>query len=431
MLSSFKVKNFRSFRDEQEFSMEAYWRHSQGLKTHAWSTGRDDTPYLLKTAAIFGANASGKSNLLKAIQFMKHFVLQEVTNAGLGVVQSLMPFMLDRVSQDQPTKFEISLLISGVRYQYGFSILKTKILREYLIVYRQKKAQTWFDRSWDAENHRYQYKYSAHFKGSKKTWEETTRETVLYLSTAVALNSSQLKPIYEWFRHQLVVINDIESLNHSFTINQLKSGKDKDLVLRLLQSADLSIADIGIKTKQAPVKNVVFDTQKNTVEISDELVESDQIFFGHRTDDGVKYLPFDQESMGTKKFFFLAGPLLDILHSKEVTFLIDELDTSLHPMLVEKIVEIFETESDRQAGSQLIFTTHCETLLTNKTGNTQLTPLLRRDQVWFVSKDRMHVSSLYSLLEFKVRPNESVREGYRRGRFDAIPMIDELKIGVS
>ena len=429
MLISFKVKNFRSFHQEQTFSMQAYERHGLGLNTHAWATQRADIPYVLKNAVIFGANASGKSNFLKAIQFMKGFVLQSVTVANPGVEANLVPFLLNEDSRKEPTLFEIELLIEGVRYQYGFSLLQKKVLEEYLIAYPKKNPQTWFCRQWNDEAQKYEYKYSTHFKGNKKTWEETTRESVLYLSTAVALNSVQLRPIYDWFGSQLVVINDVETLNQRFTIEQIKSGKHKDNVVELLKSADLSISSIELQKRKTPAKNVVFDTRSETVKINEEVIEEDIVLFGHQTDEGTVYLPINFESAGTQKFFQLAGPLIDIL-SKKVTILIDELDTSLHPMLVEKIVELFETVSDKTEGAQLIFTTHCESLLENNTSDTGISPLLRRDQVWFVSKDHTHASTLYSLLEFKVRNNESVREGYRRGRFDGIPMIENLRFSV-
>ena len=424
MLLEFRVSNYRSFRDEQTFSMMAYPRHEEGLNTHAFATGVENIPPVLKTAAIYGANASGKSNLLKAIQFMRSFVIQTVTNPSPVLNAAFSPFLFDDNSVNKPSSFEISILINSVRYQYGFSILNGRVLEEYLLAYPQKVAQTWFSRTWNSQTEQYEYAYSTFFKGSKKTWEKMTRDSALYLSTAVALNNIQLKPIYDWFKDQLVVINELERLNQNFTVNQIKVGKAKDEIINLLRSADFSIDDIHLLTKKVPGKHITFNGD-DQVQVTDQELEQDFVSLGHETDSGVRFLNLEQESLGTQKFFFLAGPILDIL-TKHVTILFDELDTSLHPKLVEKLIQAFESFPNQKEGSQLIFTTHCDGLLENQTSSPKQVPLLRRDQVWFVSKSSLHFSKVYSLLDFKVRKNESVREGYRRGRFDAVPMIDQL-----
>lgn len=424
MLLEFRVSNYRSFRDEQTFSMLAYPRHEEGLNTHAFSTGVENIPPVLKTAAIYGANASGKSNLLKAIQFMRSFVIQTVTNPSPVLNAAFSPFLFDDDSVNKPSSFEITILVNSVRYQYGFSILKGRVLEEYLLAYPQKVAQTWFSRTWNSQTEQYEYSYSTFFKGSKKTWEKMTRDTALYLSTAVALNNIQLKPIYDWFKDQLVVINDLERLNQNFTLNQIKVGKARDEIIKLLQAADFSIDDIRLLTKKIPNTNITIGEDKQ-VQVTDQEIDHDFVLMGHKTDSGVRFLNLEQESLGTQKFFFLAGPILDIL-TKHITILFDELDTSLHPKLVEKLIQAFETFSNQQEGSQLIFTTHCDGLLENQTSFPKQVPLLRRDQVWFVSKDASQSSEVYPLLDFKIRKNESVREGYRRGRFDAIPLIDQL-----
>ena len=424
MLLEFRVSNYRSFRDEQTFSMLAYPRHEEGLNTHAFSTGVENIPPVLKTAAIYGANASGKSNLLKAIQFMRSFVIQTVTNPSPVLNAAFSPFLFGDDSVNKPSSFEITILVNSVRYQYGFSILKGRVLEEYLLAYPQKVAQTWFSRTWNSQTEQYEYSYSTFFKGSKKTWEKMTRDTALYLSTAVALNNIQLKPIYDWFKDQLVVINDLERLNQNFTLNQIKVGKARDEIIKLLQAADFSIDDIRLLTKKIPNTNITIGEDKQ-VQVTDQEIDHDFVLMGHKTDSGVRFLNLEQESLGTQKFFFLAGPILDIL-TKHITILFDELDTSLHPKLVEKLIQAFETFSNQQEGSQLIFTTHCDGLLENQTSFPKQVPLLRRDQVWFVSKDASQSSEVYPLLDFKIRKNESVREGYRRGRFDAIPLIDQL-----
>lgn len=426
MLLEFRVSNYRSFRDEQTFSMLAYPRHEEGLNTHAFATGVENIPPVLKTAAIYGANASGKSNLLKAIQFMRSFVIQTVTNPSVVPNAAFSPFLFDDDSVNKPSSFEITILLNSVRYQYGFSILNGRVLEEYLLAYPQKVAQTWFSRTWNAQTEQYEYSYSTFFKGSKKTWEKMTRDSTLYLSTSVALNNIQLKPIYDWFKDQLVVINELERLNQNFTINQIKVGKAKDEIINLLQSADFSIDDIRLVTKKIPNKNIRIEGD-DQVSIANQEIEQDYVLMGHKTDSGVRFLNLEEESLGTQKFFFLAGSISDIL-TKQVTILFDDLDRGLHPKLLEKLVQAFESVPNQQAGTQLIFTTNCDGLLENQTSHPNLVPLLRRDQVWFASKNASQSSELYSLLDFKVRKNESVRDGYRKGRFGAIPLSDPLCI---
>lgn len=424
MLIEFRFSNFRSFKEEQALNMSAYARQTGGLDTHCFETGRRDAPYVLKAAAIFGPNASGKSNLLKALQFMQRMVRQAAPSND-SVARYLQPFLFENEAAGRLSFFEVTLFLNGCRYQYGFSMTTARIESEYLILYEKNSGKTLFDRTWDPENEKYTYKYSPSFKGTKKVWEETTRPDVLYLSTATALNSVQLRPVFEWFDKQLVIINEKEWINPFFTIEFLKRGEDeKRRLMSVMSMADLGVEGFRISTRKVTRPEAVFSPGK-VPEIRAVEADVDDITFQHKTLDGVKELPLQEESAGTQTFFAYAGPVLDVL-DRGITLCVDELDRSLHPALVKYLVEKFIQIRGLHSEAQLIFTTHCDALLENETAAHSPVPVLRRDQIWFTQKRGDHSSQLYSLVDFKVRKNESVRDGYWRGRFDALPMISDL-----
>lgn len=425
MLIEFRFSNFRSFKEEQTFSLNAYARQTAGLDSHCFETGRADAPYALKAAAIFGPNASGKSNLLKALQFMQRMVRQSPSQ-NESAARYLQPFLFDSAVAGKPSSFEATLFLDGVRYQYGFSLTTVRVESEYLLVYEKNSAKTLFERTWIPEKAAYQYRYSSSFRGTKKVWEETTRPEVLYLSTATALNSAQLKPVFDWFDNRLVIINDQERLNPFFTIGFLKRGEEERQRLKSVMSmADLGVDGFRLSARKVSRPEAVFTPGKSP-EIRTVEAEVDDVVFQHRTSDGIRELPLQEESAGTQTFFAYAGPVLDIL-DRGITLCVDELDRSLHPVLVKHLVEKFIRTSGTRGKAQLIFTTHCDALLENETGVHAPTPVLRRDQVWFTQKDGDFASQLYSLVDFKVRKNESVRDGYWRGRFDALPLVADLE----
>ncbi len=415
MLIEFRTKNFRSFRDEQVFSLSAYARLKDGLETHAVATGRSDAAFILKSAAVYGPNASGKSNLLRALQFMQAMVRQSGSVGGLSALQP-QPFLFGQHEGSQPSFFEVTVLKKGIRYQYGFTLAKDRVLEEYLLAYVRNASQSWFDRQWNADAGRYDYKYGARFHGAKKIWEDATRPDALYLATAVALNSIQLKPVFDWFDKKLVIINELEILKANYTVKLLKQRADmREQILGMLAAADLGMDGIGIGQGK-PGLQAIAGSHPAQAEAG-----GDPVLFRHQSGAGAVSLPITEESAGSRKFFSLLGPIVSTIDS-DVTLCIDDLDSGLHPMLVRHIVESFHRLS---TGSQLVFTTHCDSLLENDTNIGSGTPVLRRDQIWFVDKGGDLASRLYALSDYRVRKNESVRDGYWRGRFDAMPMVGE------
>ncbi|MBP6618351.1 MAG: ATP-binding protein [Burkholderiaceae bacterium] len=421
MLVEFRTQNFRSLREEQVLSLVASPDKSL-LDTHALDTGLKAAPHVLKSAVVYGANASGKSNLIKALQYMRDVVLMSATLQPGQAFARLQPFRLDAVSASQPTAFEVTFILDGVRYQYGFAMNAQRIVSEQLLVYKAFKPQRWFERHFDAESGKDVYEFGPGLKGAKTLWEGATRPNALFLSMAVQLNSEALRPVYDWFAHRLVILNEHAPLSPQFSLEMLKLEAQRKAIGEFLRAADISIADVEVATKQATVHSIRFDlaTGKREEETGEQTV--DEVRFHHLTEHGQAVFDLADESSGTRNLLFLAGPVLDILSNGQ-TLVVDELDTSLHTLLVQALVRLFHRPEANTGGAQLVFTTH-DTSLLDAYG------LFRRDQVWFVEKRPDQSSSLYPLLDFSPRKNEALERGYLQGRYGALPLLRHQTLGV-
>lgn len=415
MLVEFRVENFRSLREEQVLSLVAS-KDKTLQDTHTVSTGLKAAPSVLRSAAIYGANASGKSNLIKALQYMRGVVAESATVIQPGQTFAVQPFRLDAQSAKEPTAFEVTFIIDGVRYQYGFSMTPQRIVSEHLLVYKAFKPQRWFERRYDTQKGKDVYDFGPGLKGSKSLWEGATRPNALFLSTAVQLNSDALRPVFDWFVNGLVIFNEQAQLSPQVSIQMLQQAEGRRQICDFLSAADISIADIEVVTRKVPGQTVHFDLVAGKTEVRSEEVEEHQLRFSHVTEQGRAVFDLMDESNGTRNLLFLTGPVLDILR-KGLTLVIDELDTSLHTLLVRELVRLFHRPEINTGGAQLIFTTHDTSLL-------DAPDLFRRDQIWFVEKDRDQASELVSLSEFSPRKNEALERGYLMGRYGGIPFLN-------
>jgi hypothetical protein len=420
MLIEFRVKNFRSFKEEAVFSLVASAAHKEHQGTHVVPIPKDTpfkVPGLLRTAAIYGANASGKSNLMRALQLLRAIV---VDSAKLQPTQTLnlQPFALDEATKDQPIEMEVTFLQDGVRYQYGFTARPERILGEWLLVYRSSKPQTWFSREVDTKKQTDSYDFSPAFQGQRDLWKKATRPNALFLSTAIQLNSEQLRPIYDWIS-SLIVFERGGAPVPQFTIEHiLKTPEHR--VQALLHSADIGIAQIDIDKRATHAKGFQFDMLTGKMEaLPPQAGEINVPLFLHKAPKGSAVFGLEDESDGTQRLFSLAGPLFDILQQGR-TLCVDELDRSLHPLLVRQLVEMFYDPDINTGGAQLIFTTHDTTLLSSD--------ILRRDQVWFAEKDQAQASRLFPLTEFSTRRGEAFEKGYLSGRYGAIPILNPYEV---
>ncbi|SCY89786.1 ATP-binding protein [Rhizobium sp. NFACC06-2] len=413
MLLEFRVNNYRSVRDEALLSMAAS-PDSTLESTHTRETGLEKVKRVLNTAAIYGANASGKTNIIRALQFMQSMVTTS-NQVQPDQQNNLTPFRMRPDHETHPTLFEATFLISGKRFQYGFELTRAHVLSEWLLVYESAKPQVWFSRTYnEKKKSRYDYTYSDYFTGSKKLWESATRKETLFLTTAIQLNNEQLKPLYQKFAEDMAIFPDGGGIGYGFSANYAEeNSRNLSSVVSLIAAADTGICRVSF-TKQ-PGRQFHINLGTGVPEVKDTEIDIPQ--FGHLALGEVYEFEYGEESAGTQILFSLSGPILDILQRGRL-LIVDELDRSLHPLLVQKIVEMFNNPELNSKGAQLIFTTHDVSLLDGK---------LRRDQIWFAEKDAAQVSHLFPLLEFSPRKGEALEKGYLGGRYGGIPIFGTTK----
>ncbi|ASK27032.1 RloA protein [Neisseria chenwenguii] len=418
MLIDFAVSNYRSFREQQNFSMVKTKGDEQPSNTFRIESIKGLE--LLKTSAIYGANASGKSNFLKALKTMKRIV---TNTSQRGDKLPLIPFKLDKAYLTEPTEFEITFIVQNIRYQYGFSATETQIFDEWLFAYPKGHSQKWFERVWDDEEKKYHWKFSSFLLGTKQVWQQATRDNALFLSTAVQLNSEQLKPLFDWFDNNLL-FSGVDGFGPEYTAHQCNEGK-KEKVIKLLKAADFNIHNINVETEDfdpsffpedmpETLKNHLFEKLKDIKHLKLKTV--------HYDNDGSEVnFDFNDESDGTQKFFSFVGPILDVLENG-YTLCIDELNVNMHPKLVQFLVELFHDQASNPKNAQLIFTTH-ETSILNQN-------VFRRDQIWFCERDNKQSSILYPLSDFSPKKGkENLEAGYLSGRYGALPFIHAFDLG--
>lgn len=411
MLIEFRVKNFRSLRDEQVLSLLA--SNDKTLRdTHSHQTGIKAAPHVLHSAVIYGANASGKSNLLRALQYMRGVVLESAARQP-NQLYNVQPFRLDSQTSQQASAFEVIFLHQGVRYQYGFSMNQQAILDEYLFVYKAFKPQLWFRRNQE------QFEYGSSFKGNKKTWQTSTRPDNLFLSVAVQLNSDMLKPVFDWFAGDLHIFNEFSQLNPMFSWQELQNPEQAQRFCHFLQAADISLAGITVEKSKTGQMMQVVQINRATGQAQVELQETLQFSSKHKVGNQEANFEWTDESTGTRNLITLYGPIQYILQKGRV-LVVDELDSSLHPHLVQELVRLFHDPQRNPHGAQLIFTTHDASLL-------DVVGLFRRDQIWFTEKQADQSSRLYSLWDqFSPRKNESLGRAYLQGRYGAVPILGDM-----
>jgi len=426
MLIELKVTNFRSIREEQTFSLVA----SNAVKDLENCITENPLPGLsglrfLKGAAIYGANASGKSNLIEAIHFLKRFVITSTTKLHPGDPTGTEPFKLDDNSINSASEFEVTFVTRNVRYVYGVSLTRERVTEEYLFAYPKGSPQRWFHRTYNAEQNIYEWANPSTSFKQDKSLQDKTRENSLFLSVGPQFNHEQLTTVFNWFKKELRFITlDADAFLHpGFTAEMLEKPEMKTRILNLLKSADFGVTDA--KTEE---RELNLDDLKENIPpaILAEIMASKGTAKARRMEINLMHqggnikpvaMDFDdEESAGTRRFFSLAGPWLDILDNGYTVF-IDEIETSLHPVLVRELLKILFCSRKNPRGAQVIFTTHNPFLLDNT--------LIRRDQVWFTEKAPEGTTHLYPLTDYKPRKDEALAKGYLAGRYGAIPFLPE------
>ncbi len=434
MLVEFSVENYRSIQEKQTLSMVAADNETM-LDSNTFSVPDNDDLRLVTSAAIYGPNASGKSNLLKAIQVLKNLVIKSASRMQTGDKLPVEPFKLNRETAKKPSSFEVIFIRDDIRYEYGVSLNRERVFEEWLIAYPNEIQQNWFSREYMPDNptfepnEGYKWSFGKGLKGEKKRIQRFVRSNSLFISHAAQNNHPQLTEVFDFFQDEI----NIPIYNHAnieFTLSRFDEDHNFPfLVAKLLSEADIDIS--GIKIDKKPIseeinsfykeffKQKIEQNERGNITIH-EINKIDVITI-HKMNDSHQEVEFDllDESDGTQRLFEIAGYWLYVLQYGEVIF-IDELDRSLHPVLSKALIKMFNNPEINRNNAQLIFTTHDTTLLDDET--------FRPDQIWFTEKDNS-MTKLYSLFDFRPREHESLQKGYLLGRYGAIPFINGFKGG--
>lgn len=424
MLIEFNVTNFLSIREQASLSLVA----AKGLELADSNTFLSDASVtsnfnLLRSAAIYGANAAGKSNFIKALQVMRQLVVQSSTKIQVDEELPITSFLLDEDSSLKPTEFEVTFINQGARYQYGFSATATRIIEEWLLAYPSGKAQRWIERRYDEESQSYRWGRMGNLTGRKELWKATTRSNALFLSTAMQLNNQQLRPVFSWFSNTLHVAG-FGRWHPAFSIEVCEKDKTKERVISFLKAADVNIDDIELEKEKFDPQNLPHDMPEEIRRHLEKQYKDKsivQVRTVHRLEETGRKVLFDldDESDGTQKIFALAGPWLDTLENGYV-LVIDELHDNLHPLMVKFLVDLFHNPETNPKNAQLIFTTHDTSILNQE--------VFRRDQIWFCEKDSHQATTVYPLTDFSPRKGvENLERGYLSGRYGALPYLASIK----
>ncbi|MEH1811145.1 MAG: ATP-binding protein [Nostoc sp.] len=420
MLIEFSVGNYRSFKEQVTFSMVAANLVAKDKKLDENNVFEIDNDLkLLKSAAIYGANASGKSNLATALNFMRWFMInsskETQSTEKIGVEQ----FKLSTETEDKPSFFEIVFLINGKRYRYGFEVTIEKVVSEWLFYVPKIKETRLFERKLN------KISVSKRFKADGI--QQKTRHNALFLSVSAQFNVEIAEIILDWLTNRVKIASGLDDSGYQrYTVSCLTNNKNKDEIFQLLKKLDLGFYDLKVKEseitvdflpKELPdeIKNYII---KNGMAKVTSVQTTHQKFNGEGNPVSTEIFDLDnQESEGTQKVFALAGPLVDTLKNGKV-LIIDEFDARIHALISRAIVELFNSNETNPNNAQLIFMTHDTNLLNNK--------LFRRDQIWFTEKNRYGATDLYSLAEYKIPDDAPFESDYIQGRYGAIPYIGNL-----
>lgn len=415
MLLEFSVKNFLSFKDKITFSMEA----ATGSENEE-NIIIENNEKILKTTALYGANASGKTNLIKAFTAVIMMVRMS-NNRQIGEkLMQMESFAFDEETKNKPCEFETVFISNGNKYIYGFVANKDKIYEEYLYQYFSAKATRIFERTNCND-----YKFLQSDEGKLNAIKEKNTDNKLFLATATTWNYDKTKDAYLWFAQNIETYTGGSFLN-DYAIESFSNDENEELkkfTLKLLEEADIVIKDFSVEIEERDVDSNLLMLLKNLnmpTPTNQQKQRDVKIRMVHEVKDNNNIIKsYDlnliNESSGTQILFSFAPILKNVFENGKI-LVIDEIERSLHPSLVEMIIKFFHNSEINKGNAQLIFNTHDTNLLSLE--------IFRRDQIWFAEKNpEKGATDLYPLDDFPVRKTENIQKGYLNGRYGAIPFV--------
>lgn len=397
MLIQFSIGNFLSFKEQSTLSLLASTLKDIQITAEDVIFNVEGTDLaLLKSATIYGANASGKSNFIKAMEFFKWYVINSSKDIQAGERVNIESFRLNSSTIEEPSYFEAVFCDKDCQYRYGFEADETLVRSEWLYQKANKKRAKEVELFYRKDEH-----FDIHAKfiiGKELINKRMVRANALLLSVAAQFNDSVAVDIIKWLNDTTIISGSHEENIWNMATLRLDDAAMKRRIVDFSRYADLGIENIE------KVNNTIISTH---TQYDDEGNEVKLINF-----------PFKKnESEGTIKYFSLAYPIIDALDNGK-RLVIDEFDSKMHPLLTCRIIALFNSKATNPHNAQLVFTTHDTNLLSSN--------IFRRDQIWFTQKDRYGATELYSLAEYKVRNDASFEKDYLSGKYGAIPIISDL-----
>ena len=414
MLLRFGVSNWASIRDSQELLFTASRPTDSGADL--LPCAHSPSGYIVPAVALYGANASGKTNLFGAVRAMRSMVLYSHTKGDPDGGVPSQPFLLDPDIASKPSRFEIDFVLNDIRYHYGFESSSRVFETEWLYAFPKSHRRMLFERESGG------YRFGRSLKGQNDIISKLTRENSLYLSAAAQNGHELLSKIYAYFRS----VRLVGSISVPGTMASARLA-EKDLDRRTIDFLDaIDTGVIDFRKKEIAVSDEVSEMNREilavirksvggNVDIDDSIVKEKmvEIELGHRGKTGSPvYFDLDRESAGTRRLLLVLDQVYRALDEGAPAF-IDELDASLHTRAAEALIELFCTHDANRAGAQIIATTHDTNLMRSRS--------LRPDQLWFVEKDDSGATHIYPLTDIHIRKGDDIELGYLQGRFGAVP----------
>lgn len=410
MILEIKLSNFFSINEEVVLDLRAGNIKNEKSKALIDNIFNFNDIEVLKTVALYGANASGKSNIIKTIRFCNAMVYESHKHNENSIF-NFQKFKFNNNS-NKPSTYFIRFVIDKIEYKYAFSLNRTEILTESLYYYPNGRKAKVFERNEKAgKTKKEKYSFGASIMKRPFDVAESTSNKTLFISRASQMDRELPKMIFKYFHSTFI-------LHHSnYGISNIEKliNENKKQLLKALQLADSDIVDFKYKLIKEKGKKIRANLDTEELFVEDSILESMKIKTYHKYSPKIPFDFLTEESGGTKKLFFMMLTILDVVRNNKI-LLIDEIEDSLHPKIVEYIIEIFNASQE----SQLIFSTH----------NTNLLDLnkFRKDQIWFVNKKENGASDLYSLYDYSdFRETMNLEKAYLQGRFDSIPIVDDSK----